>query len=83
MRCNGNIRANDPFLDSVTLNIDGHHYVDGDCEYCGEDIEPSAASTLSEGNVTLLVGIACLAVGFVTATLMNRRKKAAPAQDKE
>ena len=81
--CCGAITGDNTLQTWGIVNKGGHRYSGGMCENCDSRIASNNASTLSEGNVTLLVGIACLAVGFVTATLMNRRKKAAPAQEKE
>ncbi len=57
-----------------------HTYI---CE-CGDIYIPDGtASTLSEGNMTIVVGVACLALGLVGGLLIGKKKKNVAANGKE
>ncbi len=54
-----------------------HTHITQICDECGVKIEndPHTASTISEGNMTIIVGVACLAVGLVGGLLIGKKKK--------
>ena len=49
------------------------------CDTCGEklvmDTNPGVASVLSNGSLTIICSVACLAVGFLTAMFIFKKKK--------
>ena len=47
------------------------------CRWCGAEspTPDGAGSTLSEGNLTIVVGVACLALGLVGGIVIGRKKK--------
>ena len=59
------------------------------CALCGKSLkteesdENPTGSALSEGSLTIIVGVACLAVGFLVATFIFKKKKPAIADGSE
>ena len=55
------------------------------CPDCDMEFNTVTAtgSALSEGSMTVVVGVACLAVGFLAAMLIFKKKKPALAEDSE
>ena len=53
---------------------------DGNCPECGRAVSsasvPPTGFALSQGSVTVVVGVACLALGFLGAALVFRKRKA-------
>lgn len=46
-----------------------------DCGHIYPETAPPVGSVLSEGSVTVIVGVACLAVGFLVAMFIFKKKK--------
>ena len=45
------------------------------CKNCGEILNSRSGSTLSEGNMTIVVGVAALAVGLLGGFVLGRKKQ--------
>ena len=65
--------------DNEPINV-GHEFVGGVCQVCGCT---STGSTLSEGSLTVIVGVAGIAVGFLAAMFIFKKKKPALADGAE
>ena len=48
---------------------------DNACVWCGEPISGGTASVLSNGSLTIICSVACLAVGFLVAMFIFKKKK--------
>lgn len=76
--CNGSLNGN---VDNHGyLKIEPHHYV---CDVCGAETSSVTGSVLSEGSLTIVVGVACLAIGFLAAMFIFKKKKPTVAEGAE
>ena len=55
------------------------HVIEKTCVNCGAGADGGVGSVLSQGSLTVIVGIACLAVGFLVAMFIFKKKKPALA----
>ena len=53
------------------------------CRWCGKEAPGGTGSTLSEGNMTIVVGVACAAVFGFGGFFLGRKKKPALASGSE
>ena len=73
------IQGNQVIADGTRVYSHNKHVIEKTCVNCGEGADGGTASVLSEGSLTVIVGVACSVVFLAVGFFIGTKKKKKPA----